>query len=1004
MTDSGRSQSQGNPALDRALAECIEAIESGQSLSVELWMGKYPEFADQLRELITSHGRLNDIVTRLPADPAELNERTILSGDTESGASSSDGDRVRYFGDYELLEEIARGGMGVVFRGRQVSLNRPVAVKMILSGELASADDVARFRLEAEAAANLDHPGIVPIYEIGESEGQHYFSMKFIAGQSLAARLKQRASELAAVPLTGDEVRQSVRLVAEVARAVHYAHQRGIIHRDLKPANILIDADGRPHVTDFGLAKRLASDSQLTQTGAIIGTPSYMSPEQAGGGSAAVTTATDIYGLGAILYAALTGHAPFEGENPLETLQRVREEIPAKPSLANPVIDRDLDSVCSKCLSKNLDDRYRSAGELADDLDRWLSGEPVIAAPPSAATVLWRWLSANLRVATAVLLLGGITGWLVVEPFRMTQAHNVGSYLGVYRGSFPSLEPPTLLRTLAEYPRWMGGILFLIGLWCFLSLGWLADWLVRPKSTATALLTGLAIGGTASVTAFFGGLGWSMLSQQAVWPVHDDLELLAATIDNETTFSGGHRVTDTYPGVPARQVMKKALADLESRIPFALGLGLISALHLLLLPSIAQSVAAYLLRQRGDGPWQRFAYLGELFVPLTMVLVGVAYLVYQQPWIIVAVPVLAATIWVNFDATRRWPLQQRLALLGLIALTGVLGLGLFLQFSLMQTGWPFKGGNSPTLYLLAAIITTVAIVQRWPAWRYVIYLLWSATLLSTFTGPGWTFPTSPEEINASARNSYVGMVLILAPAGLAAWYCSTPTWKQRRAASLAATSTPTAIAHRRIVMKRWAIAFGLVILVSAAVLIPVIQRQLRHQRLVEAIDRMQPDSLPEIKRLVAQGADIRTQGVDNTVTMVAAFWNDPELLKQALDAGADPNATDSFGNTALHFATFAPSLEPMRLLVAAGAKVNVQNKRGETPLMGAVRNAQFDQIKLLLEAGANVDLVAGNGETALSIAQSLQPGGPRPMRPDLTVDDFVRLLESSPKGSQPRQP
>lgn len=264
MTDDSRSNSPNDPALDRALTECIEAIESGHPTFVEHWVTKYPEFADPLRELITNHGRLNQFVSRLPAGPDELNELTILSG------------------DYELPEEIARGGMGVVFRGRQVSLNRPVAVKMILSGELASPDDVARFRLEAEAAANLDHPGIVPIYEIGESDGQHYFSMKYIAGQSLAARLKQREGDMPDQPVERDAVRETVTLVVEVARAVHCAHQRGIIHRDLKPANILIDADNRPHVTDFGLAKRLTGDSQLTRTGAIIGTPSYMSPEQAG--------------------------------------------------------------------------------------------------------------------------------------------------------------------------------------------------------------------------------------------------------------------------------------------------------------------------------------------------------------------------------------------------------------------------------------------------------------------------------------------------------------------------------------------------------------------------------------------------------------------------------------------------------------------------------------------------------------------------------------------------
>jgi ankyrin repeat protein len=195
-------------------------------------------------------------------------------------------------------------------------------------------------------------------------------------------------------------------------------------------------------------------------------------------------------------------------------------------------------------------------------------------------------------------------------------------------------------------------------------------------------------------------------------------------------------------------------------------------------------------------------------------------------------------------------------------------------------------------------------------------------------------------------------------------------------------------------MKRLAVAVGTVILVAVAVLIPVIQRQLRHEKLIAAIDRMQPDSLPEIKQMVADGSEITTRGHHNTVAMVAAFWNDAELLKQALEAGVDPNAADPFGNTALHFATFAPSLEPTKLLLAARANVNVQNNRGETPLMGAVRNAQFDLIKLLLGAGAKRDVVNKSGETALSLAQPLKPGGVRPMRPDLTSDDFIKLLKT----------
>ena len=273
-----------------------------------------------------------------------------------------------------------------------------------------------------------------------------------------------------------------------------------------------------------------------------------------------------------------------------------------------------------------------------------------------------------------------------------------------------------------------------------------------------------------------------------------------------------------------------------------------------------------------------------------------------------------------------------------------------------------------------------------------------ATLLSTFTEAGRTIAATPEDVAARTRNSYEGIFVVLAMTDLGAWLFSTAAWKQWSATRAAADFTPLSLTRRRTLMKRWAILIGLVVLVCVAVLIPIVQRQLRHQQLVAAIDRNQPDSVPEIKRLVEAGADITTRGHDNTVAMVAAFWDDSNLLKQALEAGLDPNATDSFGNAALHFAGFAPSVEPTKLLLAVGAKVGIQNTRGETPLMIAVRNAQFDQIKLLLQAGARVDVTSQSGETAISIAQSLQPGGPRPMRPDLTTDDFVRLLKELPRN------
>ena len=273
------------------------------------------------------------------------------------------------FDDYELLEEIGRGGMGVVYRARQTSLDRTVAVKMLLRRDLASAADLVRFRSEAEAAARLDHPGIVSIFEVGEYGGHPFYSMRFIEGTTLAKRLA--AGQVSA--------REAAATLAQVADAVDAAHHRGVLHRDLKPSNILIDASGTPHVSDFGLAKRIAEDQNVTHTGAILGTPCYMSPEQAAGSRGDVGPTSDVWSLGAILYQALTGRPPFQGSSPMDTLLAVLESDPPVPRSIAPGVDRDLELITLKSLQKPQDLRYASAAYLAADLRAFLAGEPVAA-------------------------------------------------------------------------------------------------------------------------------------------------------------------------------------------------------------------------------------------------------------------------------------------------------------------------------------------------------------------------------------------------------------------------------------------------------------------------------------------------------------------------------------------------------------------------------------------------------------------------------------------------
>src|SRR5437773_2851903 len=309
-------------------------------------------------------------------------------------------------GDYELLEEVGRGGQGVVFRARQKSLNRTVALKVISLGQWASKAHLKRFRREAEAAASLDHPGIVPIYEVGERDGSCYFSMKFIEGGQIDEVGRR----------TSISLRKAAELIAKVARTVYYAHEHGILHRDIKPGNILLDQEGEPHLTDFGLARLVETESTVTRTMEVLGTPSYMAAEQAVGNNAAIGSATDVYGLGAVLYQLLTGQPPFAGGTTYETIKLLLDTEPRQPRQLNPKIDRELSTICLKCLEKDPKRRYPSALVLAEDLEHWLKHEPIQARHTGVFARGKKWIQRNptsaLLAASLVALIAAV-GWNV---------------------------------------------------------------------------------------------------------------------------------------------------------------------------------------------------------------------------------------------------------------------------------------------------------------------------------------------------------------------------------------------------------------------------------------------------------------------------------------------------------------------------------------------------------------------------------------------------------------
>ncbi|MHB1424963.1 MAG: protein kinase domain-containing protein [Gemmataceae bacterium] len=406
--------------LARLLTELSDRARQGHHPNLDAIVAQHPDLADELRELWGAVLLADELTRGEPSSPARSASKDLQSPLLAPRA----GEKGTIFGDFELLQELGRGGMGIVYLARHRRLVKIVALKMILRGELATPEDRTRFRTEAQAAAHLDHPNIVPVYDAGEHEGQAYFSMRFVEGQTLAAFLARG-------PL---RPRDAARYLAVISRAVQYAHEHGILHRDLKPSNILIDRNDEPHITDFGLAKRVsgpAAASGRTAAGAIVGTPAYMAPEQVSNRRGIPSPLSDVYSLGVILYEMLTGRPPFQAPTPVDTLLLVLDQDPVRPCLLNPGVDADLEMICLKCIQKEPELRYPSAAALAADLEAYPHGEALsvhsgrllsvfnrtFRATPHAAIMenfglLWMWHSA------IVLVMCGLTTGLACAEVK----------------------------------------------------------------------------------------------------------------------------------------------------------------------------------------------------------------------------------------------------------------------------------------------------------------------------------------------------------------------------------------------------------------------------------------------------------------------------------------------------------------------------------------------------------------------------------------------------------
>nr|WRX36747.1 hypothetical protein [uncultured bacterium] len=588
---------------------------------------------------------------RLKAADAETYDSSVDVGQVVDHAIGSTS-----LGDYELLEEIARGGMGVVYKARHAKLNRVAAVKMILGGQFSSADVLQRFYIEAEAAARLDHPGIVPVYDIGESNGQPFFAMKYVEGGSLSDKMPE---------LRADS-KLACRMLADVARAVHHAHQRGILHRDLKPANILIDEAGNPLVTDLGLAKSTSgNDSNLTKTGAILGTPGYMPPEQAAG-EESVTMAADVYSLGAILYETMTGRPPHQGSTAIETVMNVLNDTPVEPRKLNPKVAPELELICLKCIERNPDARYTSAAAVASDLESWLADEPISIKAPSLAAQTARWMRKNRRMVYVALTLLMVTMFLV--PSSMVLFGNGALHVGnvtmgeVYQ-HFPNAQRPWF-TIFDNVPGWVVNVLLLamlffvwpsIGLWNAIA--------TRPKSIRHAVVSGF-VTSVICASLLIVTSGWLLVVTSTGNYANRQIETLGAVVwptGESTPAEALNQANELYEGLEdvPENIRAKVLAD---RI---------------LNEEIAQG-------------------------PLALALLGII-------GIVIAIPILFGTVVGHIVLTRSKSLWAAIIRYGLVFLTLPICIAMSLQFLFGRIEDPLPGG----IVLAVCVITLFLALRRW---------------------------------------------------------------------------------------------------------------------------------------------------------------------------------------------------------------------------------------------------------------------------------------------------